>query len=618
MGWSELLTTFVSARGTACAAACERLRAELDDLLASLDGLEDARWVEGDEPWQLRLARVRRRALEIDRGPIRELGALMPWKRGQVEALRKQLDDALQALALQAAATQAGDTPPGPLAARAGLHAAAQAVDALAAQGRRRQLWRVFWLKLVLLLPLGAAALLGVRTLWLDGVSVQSVLPLQPEGALVEQVQATGRSFVLAESWRERFLTAFEKHYFRRPSDFERLFAPGKNGPGGSQRFQVVLRNQDRYDPLFVSSVGVAVRALRQPPFPWERIDPTPRLRVRALADPGRVELLNEGCGPALDVRWELTAGGQQLARGATDLLPERLVVDLVATAEGVGQIGVTPGGRFDTSLFRALPSAADDDSAGGHGPVDGSVDPERLVLSSAGTFEAIDTPERLAAFTTVVRGGPYTLRVTYLSLRGARHDVEHIGTLPADRAFYLKQGLISERLPRETRMVARGFGMEDLDELPARGMGFAPRVMGLANPLGLPAPAASPTGEDLLVTELSVDMEGMGRGLARYAAAQPDVFLNPSGALVLYVDLVAPANGDYEIIVELNGGTVERIRTQCLVPERLRLASPQDEVGWQQELQRWRAAPAGGASAGPAGGAGGAPAVGTPQAVRP
>jgi len=597
MGWSELLTSFVSARAMACEGACERLRASLRELLEALDGLEEASLrpdpESGEQPWELRVLRLRRRAAELDLSPLDELGGLLPWRRADLQELSGGLSKALRTLTEQLEQASAQGSAPAALGARPELVLALRRLERLAAGGRRRQARRLLWVKVALLLPVALAALAGLRTLWLSGVTVETVLPLQPGGGLRRRPHPSVHDFAFDEAYEGAFLKEFERHYFRRPSEFERLFAPGKNGHGGSQRFQIVLRNQDRYGPLLVSRVAATVRKLRPRPFPWERLDPTPKLQAEQAQAAPNVLLRNAGRGPAVDVRWVLSAeGGQVLGQAGTRLVTDTQPVELEASASGIGQVHVLDGGRLATPLFFHRPAPAPPAPApapDGTVPMlemgSGDFAPGGPGHRARGDVEVVHTLERLATLTSVTFGGPYKLHVTYESLAHERYELTHRGLLPSDRAFYAQSDNLSERAGSG---LSHGPGL-GLDSLRAHAAPLLPRAMDVARHLAGPPPEApEPGGQDLLKVELSVPAGELAHGVTRVEAKQPDTFLNAKGALVVYVTLLTPDNGDYEVELQVNGGGVTRWRTECLIPERLVMADFHDARAWAAERARW------------------------------
>jgi hypothetical protein len=282
-------------------------------------------------------------------------------------------------------------------------------------------------------------------------------------------------------------------------------------------------------------------------PFPWERLDVTPRLEARA--DDDSVGISNAGVGPAIDVRCQMKTqsgtlswssedrcilGGTQLRPTAGNAVPARRRLAFVKD-------GNLPR---PLNLFRLSPEGGSD------------------VQRPSGVWRV----DELREFADVWGPEPLIVACTYSSLRGENHEVKV--SLEGALIYQLQPGVGETS---RMSLIASAAGMAPLEAL----------ALAAAN-----VSLSEPKGVDSLRKALSLDMAGLEAGEEANAATEADVILNPGGFLVLSTKVTSLKGGRYEFEVFVNGQSEGVVALDALVPEDDRFSQWDLET---KELPRFR-----------------------------
>jgi len=172
--------------------------------------------------------------------------------------------------------------------------------------------------------------------------------------------------------------------------------------------------------------------------------------------------------------------------------------------------------------------------------------------------WEEISSLQRLREITPATAGDSLTIWVDFKSLRGEPYRVDSVVHLPDSVVLYRDTPDLQLTDPRLTSTCfdfkpTVGFGDFLLAIIPSRFTGVDE--------------LDTPSGVDVLVERFQVDVGGFEEGQQVPVASNPDVFLNPQGALSVYLDIDRPRNGTYEIELLVNGEPVERVSLEALAP---------------------------------------------------
>ena len=409
--------------------------------------------------------------------------------------------------------------------------------------------------------------LVGVYVRLDRGITVVSSDVSEPGVAYEATGGNDAHDLSLSHRFREEFMLRFARVYFERSDDLPPPFMrAGEEELVSNWTFGLtwkgVAQNRSRTDPLFLSAVDVRVSLADERPFPWPELPVTPDVDVASGLT--SISGTDVGLGPAMNVAWEVsnpTLG--TLEAGTRPMLyhsgfREEFAGLSYCDGHPFRLWGVDDSGRLAAPLFLEVPDAGQPPSA--------------FFRHEGQWYEEIQSLARLQDVTATAHRDSLSARVEFESLVGEPAVIERWTSIPESTAIFHPRPDLLEWDPR----------------LPSRCVMVLPSIPPLVDVLlavipqqftGL-GPLERPSGVDVLVERLFLDVSELEPGESVRAGTRPDVFLNAKGALGVYVTLDRPQNGSYDIEWWVNGEIVNRTAVEALVPNALRFDSL-EHVEW-------------------------------------
>jgi hypothetical protein len=295
----------------------------------------------------------------------------------------------------------------------------------------------------------------------------------------------------------------------------------------------------------------------------------TPEVDIYHQVSSASVFVRSSGAGPALNVSWKVesqTLG--VISSGEHPMLTDTSTVRYAEIDEcghmassQYWSLEVHEGDRLESplGLFGPTSWVLTDSS--------GSVS---VTVEEEPRFWAIGSLEKLRDFATVAPSGDsLTVSVGFESLSGESYTRDTTVLIPEGRVLVRRDSdsLVVRDCQWSASRLDRPIEELLLAVVPSRFTG--------ADQL------KTPSGVDVLVERFQLDVGGLGNGEEMIASRNPDVFLNPRGALSVYLDLDRPANGTYDVELLVNGEPVESVMLEALVPPDNALRFKPEHVDW-------------------------------------
>lgn len=422
-------------------------------------------------------------------------------------------------------------------------------------------------------------------------------------------------NYEIAEDYKARFLQEFSRYYFDRENAFRAQFVRGRlllpssirgetpetldateaptnayvNSPDksavsaylGALRLRVVFRNPGRAGPFLVSSIETTA-TYRAKPFDWSHVNVSTDLDLTVSS--GKVTLSDEGVGPAMDVKYTISAGSSTLYTAFYPYILNHTKEEDLSSANG-DFVSLQMESDESRTLRRPVywllhtgtPRTVTVMRPGrGLDTVTGNL----LQCADGGQYEIVKGTDRLAQLTETVRGGPAKVDLVFESLRKERRTKTAAVTLPGDWVFAKGADKINEQnpCPRQT-----GVGGGVPGGVVGGTLGGV--LGGLLDALSAPpAPPASPKGADLIKATSVVDLRGLPDGGSVGAVASPDQILSPAGFARLDLTVVNATNGEVELQFKVNGRKLRETKVELLVPDETKFEPVID-----RKLRRFR-----------------------------
>jgi hypothetical protein len=411
--------------------------------------------------------------------------------------------------------------------------------------------------------------LVGVYVRLENGLDVVSSTVSEPGVAYASSPSRGDEALSLTDRFRAEFMQSLAEVYFERSDELPAPFvSAGENLAERTNNWTFgltwkgVAHNRSRTDPLFVSSVDVRVALAESRPFPWPELPVTPDVDVRTGLR--FISAEDVGLGPAMDVRWEISNPALgTVESGSRDMLYHDSFLNEFAGASFCDGHpfrlwSVGPGGRLGSSLFLEIPPPSEAGAT-------------RFEFEGQ-WYEEIRSLERLSEVTPTASNDSLMLRLGFTSLVGEPFEIDRVTAIPDTIAMLTPREELLEydpRLPYSCSIVSPG-----AIDLPGFLLAVIPQQF---TGLGV---LERPSGVDVLVERLFVDAASLEEGKSTRVGTTPDVFLNPKGALSVYLELDRPRNGTYDIEWWVNGELVNNTALEALVPNALRF-DPYEHIDW-------------------------------------